>query len=147
MNDVFLLAGVLALLAIAAYFAFRPHRRRGLPVPSPILPANELQRQYDLYAENRPIVRLDQDNVPSHLRDLIPLAETWGIGDDIIRLDFEQKASEAAKREFVVSLGTRIDEVQQWLDSHPTGSPLSEEATAFMYMLSAWDEVRPLDPA
>lgn len=92
------------------------------------------------------MLTLDPGKVPPGLRDLIPLAETWGIGDDIIRLDFEEKAPEAAKRELVESLSGRVDEVQEWLRDQPEGVELSEEAAAFMYLLSAWDEVRPLDP-
>jgi hypothetical protein len=139
------IAGLVVLLAIAAYLAFRRRASRRLTVPSPILPARELQRRYGLYAENRPVIRLDPENVPSSLRDLIPLAETWGIGDDIMRLDFEEKASDAAKRALVSSLGGRIPDVQEWLRSQPAGTGMSEEAAAFMYLLSAWDEVRPLD--
>jgi hypothetical protein len=82
-----------------------------------------------------------------HLRDLIPLAETWGIGDDIIRFDFEQEASDEAKHELVVALADRFEEVQKWLNGQPPSIPLSEEAAAFMYMLSAWDELRPIDRA
>jgi len=120
-----------------------PRSRSRLEVPSPILPARELQQQYGLYAENRPAIRLDPERVPAPLRDLIPLAETWGIGDDIIRFDFEQKAPEAAKRELVESLDGRTNEVDEWLHSRPPGAELSEEAAAFMYLLIAWDEVRP----
>jgi len=138
------IVGVAALLVVAAYFMFRPRSSPRLEVPSPILPARELQRQYGLYAENRPTIRLDPQKVPPQLRDLIPLAETWGIGDDIIRFDFAQKAPEAAKRELVAGLGGRIDDVQEWLRSQPEGAELTEEAAAFMYLLSAWDEVCPV---
>lgn len=134
---------VAALLALAAYLAFRTRSPSRLGVPSPILPASELQRQHGLYAENRPALRLDSQRVPPHLHDLIPLAETWGIGDDIIRFDFEQKATETARRELVTSLGGRLDAIQEWLDSQPRGQAISEEAAAFMYLLAAYDEVRP----
>jgi hypothetical protein len=144
-TDALGIIGLAALLGLAAYLILRSRLRSGLPVPSPILPARELQQQYGLYAENRPTIRLDPGKVPPRLRDLIPLAETWGIGDDIIRLDFEQKAPDAAKHELVNSLTGRIDEIQEWLNSQPEGRELSEEAAAFMYLLSAWDEVRPLD--
>jgi hypothetical protein len=137
------IAGLVVLLAIVAYLTFRPRTKRGLTVPSPILPAAELQRRYGLYAENRPVIQLDPERVPLHLRDLIPLAETWGIGDDIIRFDFEQRASDAAKRALLSSLRGRIDDVQKWLRSQPASAEMSEEAAAFTYLLSAWDEVRP----
>ena len=141
-----ILGGAFALLFLAVYLTFRPRSGPRLEVPSPILPAHELQRQYALYAENRPTIRLDPQKVPPPLHDLIPLAETWGIGDDIIRFDFGQKATEAAKREMLEGLDGRIEEIQEWLQSQPPGAELSEEAAAFMYLLSAWDEVRPVDP-
>lgn len=147
MIDSIQIVGVAALLALAAYVTFRPRSRPRPEVPSPILPARVLQQRYGLYAESRPTIRLDPQRVPPPLRDLIPLAETWGIGDDIIRFDFEQKAPEAAKRELISGLDGRIGEVEEWLRSQPGGAELSEEAAAFMYLLSAWDEVRPVDPA
>jgi len=136
----------LAFAASALRAAVREIRRvarEQAGVPSPILPANELQRQYGLYAENRPTIRLDPRKVPAELRDLVPLAETWGIGDDIIRFDFVQKASESAQRELMSGLEGRTDAVQAWLRSQPEETELSEEAAAFMYMLSALDEMRP----
>jgi hypothetical protein len=138
------IVGIAGVLGWAAYAAFRGRVRSRAGIPSPILPASELQKRYGLYAANRPTIRLDAQKVPAPLRDLIPLAETWGIGDDIIRFDFEQKASEPAKAALVAHLQGRIEEVQDWLGRQPDGD-MSEEAAAFMYMLSAWDEVRPLD--
>lgn len=46
--------------------------------PPPIRPAGELQREHQLYAENRPGLRLDPSRVPPNLRHLVPLAEKWG---------------------------------------------------------------------
>lgn len=140
--------GIAALLGLVAFVVFRWPLRARLQVPSPILPAHELKRRYGLYAEARTPITLDPSRVPPHLRDLVPLAETWGIGDDIIRADFEDKASEAAKRELVGSLAGRVAEIQEWLDRQPAGAAeVSEEAAAFMCLLSAWDEVRPVDRA
>jgi len=70
------------------------------------------------------------------------LAAKWGIGDDIIRDDFEQKASEGEKQELKESLSGRTAEVTQWLDSFGVGKPMPEEAACFMYMLEALDEMR-----
>jgi len=58
-----------------------------------ILPAEEMQKKHRLYAGNRPKIKLDKHKVPKDLHKLIPLAEKWGIGDDIIRADFEEKTS------------------------------------------------------
>jgi len=139
----------LAFAASALRAAVREVRRVAREqsgVPSPILPANELQRQYGLYAENRPTIRLDPRKVPTELRDLVPLAEIWGIGDDIIRFDFVEKASEVEMRALMTGLEGRTQAVQAWLGSQPQGGELSEEAAAFMYMLSALDELPPPEP-
>lgn len=58
-----------------------------------ILPAGEMREKSGLIADNRPAVRLEPANVPEPLRHLIPLAERYGISDDLIRADFVAKAS------------------------------------------------------
>ena len=104
-----------------------------------IAPAGELKEMYGLTAENRPVIELDPSRVPEDLRDLIPMAEVWGIGDDVIRSDFEEKASEEEKRRFTEALRGRTTRITAWLDSF--GDELmSEEAGTFMYMLEALDE-------
>ncbi|WP_020469555.1 hypothetical protein [Zavarzinella formosa] len=60
--------------------------------PSPddhfeVLPAGEMRRKHGLYGENRPVIKLDPERVPEPLRVLIPLAEKFGISDDLIRED------------------------------------------------------------
>lgn len=102
--------------------------------------SSDLQRHFGLYAENRPILRLDQARVPSHLRQLVPLAEKWGIGDDIVRNDLVNKSTDAEKRELHDALYEPFERVTEWLDSF-AGRPLPPEAEAFMYMQSALDEM------
>jgi hypothetical protein len=133
---VFLLSTILALAAIliAAYVLTRRDRGRG------IAPAAELQRKYGLYAENRPVIRLDPERVPSNLRPLISLAEKWGIGDDIIRNDYIGKASDAEKRELHDAFYEPFEQVTAWLNSFKAG-PMTEEAEAFMYTQLALDEM------
>ena len=105
-----------------------------------ILPADEMKEKYDLTAENRPEIKLTQGNIPENLRDLIPMAEKWGVGDDIIRDDIEEKASDADKQEFKEKLTGRTSDISEWLDSFGQ-SKMSKEAGHFMYMLSALDEM------
>jgi hypothetical protein len=56
-----------------------------------VLPAGEMRRRYGLTAENRPTIRLDPVAVPPALRRLVPLAEQFGVGDDLIRADIVAK--------------------------------------------------------
>ncbi|MBN1276408.1 MAG: hypothetical protein JXA35_02865, partial [Deltaproteobacteria bacterium] len=97
--------------------------------------------KYNHTAENRPEISLDPEKIPDNLRDIIPMAEKWGIGDDVIRDDFEEKTSEIEKDEFRSKLKGRTAEVTVWLDSFKDGMEMSEEAGHFMYMLEALDEM------
>lgn len=140
---------ILVVLVIAVVLGMIVLVRRRSPSPvGEILPADQMQKKYGLYAENRPNIEIDPDKVPAHLRDLIPMAEKWGVGDDIIRSDLEDKATEEEKSEFREALRGRTADVTAWLDSFDTvpdlkseaANPMSEEAVPFMYMLGALDE-------
>ena len=126
-------AAVVALAVIGVLFLTRRPRR-------PIRPASELQRAYQLYAENRPVIRLDASRVPPNLRHLVPLAEKWGIGDDIIRRDYIDRVNDAAKRELHDSFYGPYEEITAWLSSFEN-RPMPEEAAAFRYAQRALDEM------
>jgi hypothetical protein len=104
-----------------------------------IRPSGEMNEEYRLTAEKRPVIRLDAKRVPIDLRDLIPLAEKWGISDDIIRDDFQSKASQEAKSALVKALSGRNKRITQWLDSFT--APMSAEAATFMFMQQGLDEM------
>ena len=128
---------VVAVLAFAigAYDALRRARaRRGIAAASILQPAG------GLYAANRPVIHLDPSLVPPDLRHLVPLAEQWGIGDDIIRHDLIERSSPSEKRELHDALYQPFERITEWLDSQPGGG-LSAEAEAFMYMQGALDEM------
>jgi hypothetical protein len=126
----------LTALAIAALACGQESARTDA---AEIAPAGELQT---LGAESRPTIRLRPEAVPAELRDLIPFAEQWGIGDDVIRSDVERKSSDAEKQRFKAALTGRTTAVTAWLDSFGEGAPMSDEAAAFMYMLEALDEMQ-----
>lgn len=83
--------------------------------------------------------RLDAAHVPADLRDLVPLAEKWGIGDDVERGHFQKKATQAEKQALGKALKGRNKRITQWLDSQK--DPMSAEAVAFMYMQLGLDEM------
>ena len=121
--------------AIGVYdFVRRARSRRD------IAPSSDLQKRYGLYAENRPSLQLDQARVPSHLRHLVPLAEKWGVGDDIIRNDLVDQSTDAEKRELHDALYEPFERVTDWLSSFAE-RPLSPEGEAFMHMQTALDEM------
>jgi len=132
--------GVVILVIVAVVIVLR---HRGCRMQhGEILPAKDMQKKYGLYAENRPDIKIDPMKVPENLRDLIPMAEKWGVGDDIIRSDIEKNASDTEKEAFRSKLKGRTKQVNDWLDSYGEKQTMPEDAAHFMYMLEALDEMR-----
>ena len=86
------------------------------------------------------VPRLDPAKVPADLRDLVPLAQSWGIGDDVARSERVQKASAAERSELRAALGPRQARITAWLDSFGQGA-MPDEAAAFMYTQLAIEEM------
>lgn len=107
-----------------------------------VLPADEMREKYGLYADRAEPRTLDPENVPPMLRSLIPMAELWGISDDLIRADFIAGAPEAAKGELKASIERFDDSLDDWLAGPEAEGPdFSEEYIAFTCMRMAADEV------
>jgi hypothetical protein len=83
---------------------------------------------------------LDSGKVPADLRDLVPLAQRWGIGDDVARSERVQKATDAERSELRAAFGPRQARITAWLDSFGQGV-MPEEAAAFMYSQLAIEEM------
>jgi hypothetical protein len=83
---------------------------------------------------------LDPGKVPADLRDLLPLAQRWGIGDDVIRSERVQKATDAERSELRAAFGPRQRQITAWLDSFGQGA-MPEEASAFMYTQLSIEEM------
>ena len=83
---------------------------------------------------------LNADKVPSDLRDLVPLAQRWGIGDDVARSEQVQKATDADRSALRAAFGPRQAQITAWLDSFGQGA-MPEEAAAFMYTQLAIEEM------
>lgn len=85
-------------------------------------------------------MNLEPANVPIEFRGLLPLAVTWGIGDDAIRGDVVDAATEADKRDLVTALNGKLGAIDRWITSFPEVS-MSREAEAFMYLCEAVEEL------
>jgi hypothetical protein len=85
---------------------------------------------------------IDLNEVPEHLRDLVPLAYKWGIGDDVVRSELEESSSDQEKQVFRQALTGRTKAVTEWLDSFPRGSVHPGAFSNFMYMLEALADMR-----
>ena len=86
-------------------------------------------------------VRLTVDNVPEDLRHLVPLAERWGIGDDVDRNAAVDRATPAERAELERAIASSDARITAWLDSFRQ-QPMTDEAAAFMYMQLALEEMR-----
>ena len=100
-----------------------------------VLPAGEMRRKYGLYAENRPVITLDPKRVPEPLRALIPLAEKFGISDDLIRDDFFAKTPKPELAKLKRTLAQYDDLFDKWLAGPEADGPeFSDEYIAFSAM-------------
>ena len=132
-------AAIIAVIIVVALVAVRRTRHPTMH-HGEILPASEMQKKGGLYVERYKAPKLDPDQVPESLRDLLPLAGKWGIGDDIIRSDLQAKVKVDEKRELQEALKGKSAAITGWLDSFGT-DPMSAEAGAFMYMLLGIEEM------
>jgi hypothetical protein len=85
--------------------------------------------------------KVNPANVPNDLRPLIPLAERWGIGDDVDREAALARATQAERQKLRQAVEAHASKITEWLDSFGADEPMSDEAAAFMYMQLAVDEL------
>ncbi len=97
-------------------------------------------KKYGLTAENRPVIKLDAASVPERLRHLIPLAERFGISDDLIRADFLEKTPAADLDELRRVVQEHDPLFDEWLAGPTADGPTwSAEYIAFSCMRMAAD--------
>src|SRR5688572_27037528 len=110
-----------------------------------VVSGRAFREKYGPTAANRPTIHLDPSRVPEQFRQWIPLAEHWGIGDDLIRDDCVRKASTEQLRE-LSAFGDVYDAVlTEWLAGPEAHSPRpTAEYVAFTCLGMAWDLARVL---
>jgi hypothetical protein len=107
-----------------------------------LLSVEEMRKKYGLTAANRPGIHLDPQKVPENLRHLIPYAELWGVGDDLIREDLLQSASPEALEDLQRVVQEHDDLLDDWLAGPEAESAEpSEEYLAFTTMRMAADGI------
>lgn len=106
-----------------------------------IAPADAFRAAYAPDAIAAARTPLDPAKVPAPLRGLVPLAEYWGIGDDVLREMMQEGESPAKKKAMADAVNPHNAAITAWLDSWPQGEPMSDEAAAFMYMQQGLDEM------
>lgn len=106
-----------------------------------VMPAGEMRRRYGLTAENRPVIRLDPTAVPPALRPIIPLAERFGVSDDLIRADIVAKTPATELAAMRVAVEAQADAFDDWLGGPEADGPgFSAEYLAFSCLRMAADE-------
>lgn len=87
------------------------------------------------------IKRLCVDNIPEDFRHLLPLAQKYGISDDVYRSDLVESISDEEKAELKEFLETYDDKLDVWLAGIEAAGPdFSEEYIAFSALRMAADE-------
>jgi len=86
-------------------------------------------------------ISIKPNSVPENLRDLLPLAEKWAIGDDVERDYFVHTVSEEEKKEFIDKVWPRMDEIETWCSTQRDKTPVPNEALLFDMMAEAAAEV------
>jgi hypothetical protein len=93
------------------------------------------------FGSSEAVARLDSAKVPADLRDLVPFAQRWGIGDDVARSERVRKATAAERSELRAAFAPRQARITAWLDSFGQGA-MPDEAAAFMYTQLAIEEMQ-----
>jgi hypothetical protein len=88
-----------------------------------VLPMGEMRRKYYHPDERPPVITLSAEKVPEGLRALIPIAEKWGISDDILREDALQRASKEERDELTRIVTQYDDLLDAWLAGPETANP------------------------
>ena len=97
---------------------------------SEVMPACEMRQKYDLVSENSPTIKLDPASVPKALRDLIPLAERFGVSDDLKREDLFEKTAESELSKLKRRLEKYEDELDDWLGGSEADGPNFSKPTS-----------------
>jgi hypothetical protein len=107
--------------------------------PYRLTTAGDLQRA-GYTSANRPTITWDRSRVPDALHPLIPLAEKWGIADDVIREDVLRQASASELEQLRMTVQEHDDVLDEWLaGSEALSRSPTPEYVAFSAMRMAVD--------
>ena len=81
------------------------------------------------------------DEVPGHLRDLIPLAEAWAMRDPHRCDEVIEQSSTEDLRPFVQTIEQHVTAINAWLDTMPKDmAQWPKAAEVFLYLIRNWHE-------
>lgn len=106
-----------------------------------IYPSHILRDGYGFNAANRPYFKVNADDVPESLRELIPYVERWAIPCDVTRCDYFDKQPEEDVAAFYETVLPFTNEIRAWLDQQPENvADWSDAAVHYLYFLKAHGE-------
>jgi hypothetical protein len=94
------------------------------------------------YAEQDNVI-IDPQKVPEDLRDLVPLARKWAIGDDVERADFMKSATIEEKKELVDRVSPKMDRIERYCAPLREQIPAPDEVVLFDMLMESVEEARP----
>ena len=107
-----------------------------------VLPTDEMRKKYGLFSHHRPVIKLNEQNVPERLRPLIAYAEIWGIADDLIREDFIRHSPPEALKRLAKIVAPFDDVLDEWLGGPEADNPNpTAEYIAFSAMRMVTDSL------
>ncbi len=93
-----------------------------------------------------PDVVIDPMKVPEDLRDLLPLAEKWAIGDDVERAHFRNSVPATERRELIDMVSPKWDRLEQYCAERRDEVPVPDEVVLFDMTAEAAAEIWPEFP-
>ena len=104
-------------------------------------PAHVLRDEYGMNAANRPIIIVNEKEVPEILQELIPYVERWAIPCDVTRHDYFEQQLQEDIATFWHHVKPSVEAINQWIDSQPDNIlDWPQAAIQFMYFLKAHGE-------
>ncbi len=124
----------------------------GFPATDTDAEYEEFCRKHHLTASDRPDIRINPDSIPEDLRPLIPLAERWGISDDVIRFNCIKAASREERAELLCAVDRHRSDLTAWLKKTDVTQSDDWWAVAFMDTAAAemeamGEDLQPGNPA
>jgi|688.fasta_scaffold545770_2 hypothetical protein len=105
-----------------------------------LLTVAEMRQKFYQPNELPPRLSLRSENVPKSLQKLIPIAERWGISDDLLRQDARRTATPAELKYLMAVIDHFDDALDDWLAGPEAALPIqSAEYLAFSNMRIAAD--------
>lgn len=74
-----------------------------------------------------PEIVIDETKLPANLRELIPLARFWAIGDDVERAEALRRASASERRQLVDKVMPLLEEIECFCDARRDLIPVPDE--------------------